>query len=98
MTRHVLRCSAPDHASHKGKAGWSDVLGEVELPSDVVPTVQLQGYLCGACGDVVRAKPRKRAVPAGEQLALLTRAVHALSQGRPLSTEDQNLLSDLSKP
>ena len=98
MSRHVLRCSAPDHESHKGKPGWSDKLGEVELPGDVAPTVHVQGYLCGACGEAVRAKPRKRAMPAAAQLALLTRAVHALSQGQPLAAEDQALLSDLSKP
>lgn len=98
MSRHVLRCSAPDHASHKGKPGWSDKLGEVELPGDVAPTVHVQGYLCGACGDVARAKPRRRTVPAAAQLALLARAVHALSQGQALSAEDQALLTELSRP
>ncbi len=96
MTRHVLRCSAPDHASHKGKANWSDVLGEVQLP-DVVPTVQLQGYLCGACGEVARTKPVKRPTPPGVQLALLARAVHALSQGQPLAAKDDALLAELAK-
>ena len=98
MTRHTLHCSAPDHAALKDQPGWSDVLGEAELPDGVDPTPQLGSYLCGACGDAVaRAKSRRRVVPPAQALAIVARAIVALSEGQAVSKDDLELLAEVGQ-
>ena len=99
MATYAIGCMDQGHGSRRGQPGWAETLGTVELPDGVVPGRQLEGYLCGACAAVVTpARPRKQGLSANQQLAVLSRALHGLLSGTPVSQADRESVRDLASP
>src|SRR5437899_1970400 len=95
MARFSIRCEDSAHQNRRALPGWSPEPGFVDLPDGVVPTHQLKGYLCDACGRERRAQA-SRATPRTNANVTIASVLADLLAGRGVSDEKRAQILELA--